>query len=355
MSLSVRIQHRFPNFALNVNFAAPAGVTVLFGRSGSGKTSVAHTIAGLLRPESGKVVVDGWTLLDTENRVCLPPHQRRLGYIFQEARLFPHLTVRQNLLYGHWFAPTGASAVTWEHVIDMLGIEPLLQRRPSKLSGGERQRVAIGRALLASPKLILADEPLAALDEERKAEILPYFERLRDEVTVPILYVSHSVAEVARLATTMIVLEQGEMVQQGSPFEVFGDSSVHPTGVQDLGAVLDTVVVAHHEDGLTELRVGAESLWVTRHSCPIGHQLRVRIAAQDVLLSKDAPQGVSALNILRGEVVEVRAAAQSSVVVSLSTSGGRLLSRITQRSAAKLHFQVGNSCYAIVKSVSIAT
>ena len=185
MTLSVAIRHGFPGFDLDVSFEAPAGVTVLFGPSGSGKTTLINAMAGLLRPRMGRIAVDDWVLLDTQAHHILPPHRRRLGYIFQEGRLFPHLTVRQNLHYGRWFAPRDARHENPARVIEMLGIGHLLDRRPGALSGGEKQRVAIGRALLAAPKLILADEPLAALDEARKAEILPYVERLRDEVAVP--------------------------------------------------------------------------------------------------------------------------------------------------------------------------
>ena len=192
MTLSVRVSHRLPGMEIDVAFDAPPGVTVLFGRSGSGKTTIVNAVAGLLRPDAGRVAVDDWVLFDTEKGHWLPPHRRRLGYIFQEGRLFPHLTVSQNLSYGSWFAPRGARRESRDKVIEMLGIGHLLDRRPALLSGGEKQRVAIGRALLASPRLILADEPLAALDDARKAEILPYFERLRDEVSVPILYVTHS-------------------------------------------------------------------------------------------------------------------------------------------------------------------
>ena len=207
--LSVEVKHARDGFNLDVAFEAPPGITVLFGRSGSGKTTVVNAVAGLLRPDAGRVALKHRVLCDTKNGVCLPPNRRRIGYVFQEGRLFPHLTVRQNLLFGRWFAPRNAPRAELERIVDMLGIGPLLDRRPGGLSGGEKQRVAIGRALLSAPDMILADEPLAALDEARKAEILPYFERLRDETGVPVLYVSHSAAEVARLATTVVVLQDG--------------------------------------------------------------------------------------------------------------------------------------------------
>jgi molybdate transport system ATP-binding protein len=205
MSLSVRFAHRFGDFSLDVAFEAPQGVTALFGRSGSGKTSVVNAVAGLVKPETGCIQLGETVLFDAARRISVPVHQRRLGYVFQEGRLFPHLSVRQNLLYGSWFAPR-ETGVDYDRVVGMLGIDGLLERRPGGLSGGEKQRVAIGRALLANPQLLLMDEPLAALDEERKAEILPYLERLCAETAIPVLYVSHSMAEVARLATTLVLM-----------------------------------------------------------------------------------------------------------------------------------------------------
>ena len=193
MTLSVSTRHRLGSFELNASFTSDGGVTALFGRSGSGKTSMIRIIAGLLRPDSGQISLDGEVLADSGKRLFLPAHRRHFGYVFQEARLFPHLSVAQNLNYGKWFATEKAEQANENRIIDMLGIGHLLQRRPNKLSGGEKQRVAIGRALLSSPRLLLMDEPLASLDEERKAEIIPYLERLRDETKIPIFYVSHSI------------------------------------------------------------------------------------------------------------------------------------------------------------------
>jgi len=307
MSLSVRLNHKLPDIELDIRFEAPAGVTVLFGRSGSGKTTIVNAVAGLVRPRAGRVALDDWVLFDTEAGLWVPPHRRRLGYVFQEGRLFPHLTVRQNLYFGRWFAPRNAPREDPDRVIEMLGIGHLLDRRPARLSGGEKQRVAIGRALLASPRMILADEPLAALDEARKAEILPYFERLRDEVTVPILYVTHSAAEVARLATSVVVLQDGKVQRQGPASEVLADPSVAPAGVREVGAVLQVRVAAHHDDGLTELEAGGARLFLPRIRHAVGDPLRVRIPAQEVILSNRPPEGVSALNVLEGTVLSSRA------------------------------------------------
>jgi ABC-type nitrate/sulfonate/bicarbonate transport system ATPase subunit len=208
--IEVAVAHRLGAFQLDANFTSNGRLTALFGRSGSGKTSLVNIIAGLIRPAAGASLVDGQVLVDTKAGIFMPKHRRRIGYVFQEARLFPHLTVRQNLLFGRWFAPRDAVAGSdLAGVLDLLGIGHLLERRPGALSGGEKQRVAIGRALLSKPRLLLMDEPLASLDEARKAEILPYIERLRDEIGIPIVYVSHSVAEVARLATTLVTVDQG--------------------------------------------------------------------------------------------------------------------------------------------------
>lgn len=354
MSLSVRVQHHLPGIDLDLSFDAPSGVTVLFGRSGSGKTTIVNAVAGLLRPKAGRVAVDDWVLFDTDQGVWLPPHKRRLGYIFQEGRLFPHLTVGQNLAYGRWFAPRNARRESTDKVVDMLGIGHLKDRRPAGLSGGEKQRVAIGRALLASPRLILADEPLAALDDARKAEILPYFERLRDEVSVPILYVTHSAAEVARLATSVVALQNGTVVRHGPASEVLADPSVAPAGIRAVGAVLQVRVAGHHADGLTELDANGARLFLPRIAHDAGEELRIRIPAQEVILSNKMPKGLSALNVLSGTVETIRAGDGPGAIVSVLTPAGTVLARVTRRSVSALGLQVGTPCHAIIKTVALA-
>lgn len=354
MTLSVQLHHAFGAFTLDVAFEAPPGVTVLFGRSGAGKTAIISAVAGLVRPDQGRVAVGDWVLVDTSSRHWLPPHRRRLGYIFQEARLFPHLSVGQNLRYGAWFAPRGAPREDFGRVVDMLGIGHLLDRRPAMLSGGEKSRVAIGRALLAAPRLILADEPLAALDDERKAEIMPYFERLRDEVSVPILYVSHSAAEVARLATTVVALQDGRVLRQGSAAEVLGDPAVTPVGVRGAGAMLEARLVAHHPDGLSEADAGGIALFLPRVTAAPGARLRVRIAAHEVLVSRARPEGLSALNILPGIVQEVRPGDSHGAIVSIRTPAGVVLAGLTRRSVQALELAPGAECHAILKSVAVA-
>ncbi len=355
MTLSVTLQHRFKTFALDVRFEAPAGITVLFGRSGSGKTTVINSIAGLLRPHMAQIVLDGDTLHDTKTGSFVPVHKRQLGYVFQEARLFPHLNVEQNLSYGQRYAAKSTMGPPIAEVADLLGITPLLHRTPAALSGGERQRVAIGRALLARPRMLLMDEPLAALDAARKAEILPYLERLRDQVKLPILYVSHSVAEVARLATTMIVLEDGRVARAGPAEAILSDPDmVRQIGVREAGAVLPARVERHHADGLTELSASAGALFLPRMEAEVGAPTRVRVLAQDVILSKAPPEGLSALNILPVEVIALREGSGPGMIVQLQAGGDKLLARITRRSAEALDIKPGDAAFAVIKSVSIA-
>lgn len=352
MSVSVALNHRLADFTLDVAFDAPSGVTVLFGPSGSGKSTVLNAVAGLLRPQTGRVVVGETVLTDTAQRLFVPPHRRRLGVIFQDGRLFPHLSVRQNLRYGRWFAPASARRTPESAVVEMLGIGALLDRAPATLSGGERQRVAIGRALLADPRLILADEPLSALDDDRKGEILPYLERLRDEWGVPMLYVSHSPAEVARIATTVLMLDAGRITRIGPAAEVLADPTAAGPG-REAGAVIEAQVIRHHDDGVTELAAGGLPLFLPTIGAAPGARLRLRIAAPDVMLARGRPTEISALNILPG-TVESLTEQGGQVLVRLSTPAGPVLSRITRRSAAQLGVAPGEALTAVVKSVSHA-
>ena len=354
MTLSVDLSHRFGGFGLEVAFAAPPGVTVLFGRSGSGKSTVINAVAGLLHPDRGRISLEGDSLLDTSARLSVPPHRRRMGYVFQDGRLFPHLNVRQNLLYGRWFAPKGPGA-GFDRVVDLLGIAPLLTRRPGALSGGEKQRVAIGRAILSNPRLLLMDEPLAALDEARKAEILPYLERLRDEFRLPILYVSHSMSEVARLATTLVVLESGRVLASGPAAQVLSDSAMAPAlGLREVGSLLSATMVGQDADGLSRLDTPAGPIWLPRLGAAPGAQVRLRILAQDVVVSLTRPEGISALNILPVTVLDIREGEGPGALVGLAVGPERLLARITRRSVAALGLVPGMQVHAIVKAVSVA-
>ncbi len=359
MSIEVDVRHEFPGFSLEVKFSAPQGVTALFGRSGSGKTTIVNAVSGLLRPDTGRVVVNGSALLDTDSRICLPTHQRRIGYVFQEGRLFPHLTVEQNLRFGRWFTPRGIrprDGHEMTRIVTLLGIDHLLDRRPASLSGGEKQRVAIGRALLSTPNLLLMDEPLAALDEARKEEILPYLERLRDETKIPILYVSHSIAEVARLATTVVVLENGKMVRIGPAAAVLADPGTVPlVGVRDAGAVLSARVMKRDVgDGLAELAVSGGRLHLPGITAPEGALMRLRIRAHEIILATEKPGNMSALNVLPATVTEVREGEGPGAAVGLICGEDRLLARITRRSVHVLGLEPGKPVFAILKSTAVA-
>ncbi len=354
MRLEVAVRHRFGDFALDASFAGETGLTALFGRSGSGKTSLVNVIAGLVRPDQGRVSVDGRVLVDTAAGIFVPRHRRRIGYVFQEARLFPHLSVRGNLLYGRWFTPAGERRGTLDRVVELLGVGHLLARPPAALSGGERQRVAIGRALLASPQLLLMDEPLASLDQARKAEILPYIERLRDEAGVPIVYVSHSLDEVARLAGTMVLLADGRVLAAGPTAQVLARVDLGAlAGADEAGSVLDAEVAAEDPAfGLASFRTAAGTLTVPATGLPLGARVRVRIRARDVMLATRRPDGISALNVLEGRVAAVGPPQGAAVDVRIDCHGAPLVARITRRSLEALALSPGVAVYAVVKSVA---
>ena len=351
MSLDVDVDHARASFRLSARFTAAPGLTALFGRSGSGKTTLVDIVGGLIRPDRGKVSVDGKVLVDTEGGLFVPMHRRRIGYVFQDSRLFPHLSVRRNLLYGRWFTRGNGdgAAADLASVVKLLGIDHLLERRPVSLSGGEKQRVAIGRALLAHPRLLLMDEPLAALDEARRQEILPYIERLRDEAGVPILYVSHSVPEVARLATTIVILTDGKVTAVGPVADILSHAD---SG--DGGSVLEAKVVCHDEAfHLSMLATAAGQLQVPRLNAPVGASVRAYIRARDVMLSLEPPHGISALNVLAGRVADiVPAAGGAQADVRLDCNGAILVARLTAKSVQGLALTPGRQVHAVIKSVS---
>lgn len=359
MSLDIDIRHRLGAFTLAARFASEGRLTVLFGRSGSGKTTLVNLIAGLLRPDQGRVAVDGQPLVDTGRRLFVPTYRRHIGYVFQEGRLFPHLKVRHNLTFGRWFTPRGERHGALDDIVELLGLAHLLDRYPATLSGGEKQRVAIGRALLASPRVLLMDEPLASLDDARKAEILPYIERLRDDLGIPIVYVSHSIAEAVRLATTMVVLSEGRVVATGPVADVMGRAEVAAiTGRAEAGAVLETRVAEHDAAyGLTVLRSAAGEIRVPRLDLPMGTTVRVQILARDVMIGVQPPTGLSALNVLSGTIVDmgVPRNGESIVDLRLDCNGQVVLAQLTRYSIDKLGLTVGGRVYAIVKSVSFAS
>jgi molybdate transport system ATP-binding protein len=354
MTLAIRLRHGFPGFKLDVDILAEAGVTALFGRSGAGKTTIVNAVAGLLRPDEGRITLGPVTLLDTARGVFVPPHRRRIGYVFQDARLFPHMTVRQNLLYGRRFA-RGAAGPDLAQIADLLGIASLFDRRPGTLSGGEKQRTALGRAILAAPRLLLMDEPLAALDEARKAEILPYLERLRDDLRLPILYVSHALAEVARLADTIVLIEAGRVTCAGPAEALLSDPATAPAlGLREAGALLPARLAAQEDDGLSRLETAAGPLWLPRLAAPPGSLVKLRILAHDVMIATQRPEGLSALNILPATVSDIRQGDGPGTLVRLSVGTDHLLARITRRSASALGLAPGSEVFAVLKAVSVA-
>ncbi len=354
MTLLVDIHHRLGAFATEADFESAGRLTALFGPSGSGKSTLINLIAGLLRPQRGRIAVDGRVLVDVAAGVFVPMHKRRIGMVFQDARLFPHMSVAGNLRYGRWFTPPAERYADMDAVVELLGIGHLLDRRPAKLSGGEKQRVAIGRALLASPKLILMDEPLASLDEARKAEILPYIERLRDETKIPIVYVSHSVAEVARLASDVVVLSQGKVAACGPTAVIMQRLDLLPTEERgEGGAVLDAKVLRHDEAfGMTVLGSQAGEIRVPQLARAVGAAVRIRIRARDVMIATEHPAGLSALNILAGTIAAVRPGIGPTVEIAIDCNGVTVLARITEQSKHTLRLALGRKVFAVVKTVS---
>ena len=346
---------RIGSFALDAAFKSGAGVTALFGRSGAGKSTVLNLIAGLARPDSGRIAVDGRTLYDSAARIELPPHARRVGYVFQEGRLLPHLTVRHNLTYGRFFANGRRTVLEFGQAVELLGIGHLLERRPGALSGGEKQRVAIGRALLANPEVLLLDEPLASLDTPRKAEILYYVERLRDELRLPILYVSHSIEEVVRLADTVVLLSEGRVVDTGPVADMAARMELRTyLGRFEGGAVVEATVAEQDlTSGLARLEFAGGTLYAPDVDALVGERVRVRIRARDVSLATVRPEAISMLNIIPGTVAAIGEPAGASVDVRIDAGGTGLIARITRKSVAELRLEPGRPVFALVKAVAI--
>ncbi|RZU38369.1 molybdate transport system ATP-binding protein [Fluviicoccus keumensis] len=343
-----------PEFTLEVALDLPArGITVIFGRSGCGKTTLLRCLAGLEPQAAGhcRVGEEVWQ----DDRQFLPPHRRSLGYVFQEPGLFPHLTVRGNLEFGYRRVPAGQRRVPFDDAVRLMGLEELLARRPEQLSGGQRQRVAVARALLASPCLLLLDEPLAALDAESKAAILPYLERLHDELAIPMVYVTHAVDEMARLADTLVLMEDGRVRACGEPNTLLTDPALPLAHLDEAGVVLAGKVLRHDDAyHLSEVAVGEHALVVGRSPLPPGAPARVRVLARDVSLTLQRATGSSIVNILPVRIEELgpdRDAAR--VLLRLSLDGAPLLARVTRRSADELGLRPGMTVYAQVKAVAL--
>lgn len=345
------------NFKLDVAFTAPGvGITALFGRSGCGKTTVLRCVAGLERA-AGHCRLNGDAWQDDGRGLFLKTHRRPIGYVFQEASLFMHLSVRRNLEYGLRRIPPSERRIGFDEVVSLLGIESHLGRDPAGLSGGERQRVSIARALLTSPRLLLMDEPLSALDHTSKQDILPYLERLHESLRIPVLYVSHSPDEVARLADRIILLQDGHIQASGSAGEML--SRLDLPLAQDAGAsaIIDAAVLNHDDkDCLTRLEIPGGRLIVMRLDRAIGERVRVRIHARDVSITLDEPGTSSILNILPARILEMREIANAQILVKLCIGSGEqtpLLARITRHSRERLCLRLGQQLYAQVKAVAL--
>jgi len=352
--IDVDIEARLGSFELAVKFAADAPIVGLFGRSGAGKTTVVNAIAGITRPRRGAIRINDVVLFDSARGIDLPPERRRIGYVFQDPLLFPHLDVESNLLYGHRLRAASERFIAHERVVDLLGLRAFLDRKPGTLSGGEKQRVAIGRALLAQPRILLMDEPLASLDVPRKTEVLDYVERLRDELHIPIVYVTHSVAEITRLADSVVLLSEGKCLAVGEVDEVMSRLDLRPaTGRYEAGSLLDARVVGHDADNqLTKLGFDGGELWVPHLDAGESDRVRVRIRARDVSLALAPPAGISILNVLRGTVSAIRDEPGPIVDVQLRVGTAIIGARVTRRSLRDLGVREGLPMYALVKAVS---
>ena len=352
-ALCARFKHSYSGFSLDIDVCLPSrGVTALFGSSGSGKTTLLRLIAGLEKAADGYLALGDAVWQGANNFV--PTHARPLGYVFQDACLFPHLDVRRNIEYGLRRIPQPSRRVSLDSVIDLLGITSLMQRMPDRLSGGERQRVAIARALAVSPSLLLMDEPLAALDQARKQEVLPYLERLHDALEIPVLYVSHAIDEVARLADHLLVLDAGRVVAQGSPAELMARIDLPLARGDETGALIEATIASHDDDyQLTNVSFHGGQLSLPRQTAGIGKHVRMRVLARDVSITLAAQTGTSIINILPARVTNIAEAGPSQSLVGLDLGGTPILARITRKSVDALGLKPGLAVYAQIKGVAI--
>ena len=353
--LDVELKKRRGDFMLDAAFSVPGpGIVALFGRSGCGKSTLVDLIAGLLQPDAGRVRLGGAVLDDSTAAIRMPTEKRRIGYVFQDARLFPHRNVEGNLRYGERRARGAEKLVAFDEVVSLLGLARLLGRRPNVLSGGERQRVAIGRALLSQPRLLLLDEPLASLDTARRDEVLPFLERLRDRFAIPIVYVSHQFDEVLRLATHLVLMDAGRVVASGELATVCLEPILRSiVGPDAIGAVLDGEIVAREEEaGFARLQVGGGTLRIVSDE-PVGRCVRVQLLARDLILALWEPTGLSVRNSLAATVVSIARDDRHTDLVLLDIGGPRVVARVTQAATRQLGLQPGLALRVLVKSVSI--
>ncbi len=353
MSIEARFNIDRGAFTLDVDLQIPAqGVSALFGPSGCGKTTLLRAIAGLEQVPGGRLSVGGETWQD--NGRFLPPHRRPIGYVFQEASLFPHLDVRANLEYGAKRSGAGGNGTPLEDAVDLLGIAPLLDREPETLSGGERQRVAIARALAVGPQLLLMDEPLASLDMQRKAEILPYLEALHRALDIPVIFVSHDPAEVARLADHMVLMDSGRVTADGTVQDMFSRLDLPLAHGADAAAIVEATVLRHDDDWhLTELAFAGGRLSVARSDLASGSDVRLQIAARDVSLTLEPQSGTSILNIVPAVIDDLEDEDEAQATVRLLAADVPLLARVTRKSVDALGLRPGRAVYAQVKSIAL--
>ena len=353
--LQVSVLRERPGFSLQADFAATTpGVIALFGRSGSGKTTLVNLISGLLTPDSGRICIGDEVLTDTRAGIAVPVERRRIGYVFQEPRLFPHLTVAGNLRYGERRAGAAPRIIGFEEVVSLLGLAGLLQRRPRQLSGGERQRVSVGRALLTQPRLLLLDEPFASLDLARREEVLPYLEALRDRLSIPMVYVSHQFDEVLRLATQLVLLDAGHVLARGPVDEMCLLPELQSIVGPDLvGAVLEGVVTRlDPQQGSATLAVGRGTLQVSLRGVAVGARVRLQLLARDIILATQPVQGLSVRNALAGTVTALRDDDYGAVLVNVDVGGATVLARITEEARRALALRPGDAVWTLVKAVS---
>jgi molybdate transport system ATP-binding protein len=355
--LEVCVSKRRGAFVLQASFAAPVpGITALFGRSGSGKTTLVNIISGLLRPEQGQVRLGTEVLTDVQANVHVPPERRRIGYVFQDPRLFPHLTVGGNLRYGAR-RTRSPLVIGFDDVVSLLGLAELLARKPRQLSGGERQRVSLGRALLSQPRLLLLDEPLASVDAERREEVLPYLEALRDRLSIPMVYVSHQFDEVLRLATHLVLLERGRVSAQGSLQEMCLRTELQSiVGPEFVGAVLEgTVSSVDSATGSARVAIGAGSLQVALGTLVVGERVRLQLLARDVILSAEPAPRLSVRNVLAATTVDLSEDAYGAVLVRCDVGGAIVLARITPEARAALQLERGRPVWVLIKAVLLGS
>ena len=354
--LDVDVKRRLGNLSIEARFSSNQGVTALFGRSGAGKTSIVNMVSGLLRPDEGRIAVDGHVLFDSAAGIDLPPWKRRVGYVFQEGRLFPHLTVRSNLLYGWRFVAAAERYLTLDQIVALLDLGALLRRRPRSLSGGEKQRVAVGRALLSNPRALLMDEPLASLDVLMKREILPYLERL-DDMGIPILYVSHSLDEVSRLARNLVLLSEGRVIRSGAADEILSRLELwSPEDEAERGTMLAARVSRHDvEGGITHLAFRGGELRVPLVDIPAGVAVRVWIRARDVGVATEPPRGLSLRNVLKSTLAEIGGDDDTGAVTELRLRIGdaTLTALVTRQAVRELALTQGQEVYALIKSANL--